>query len=181
MFLGGAWPALKRPWRKLVLVCYALRMADIKYQFYTGFPEDQVLQDIAFVSQSVFPGVTIEKAEQLNRDKLEGRKAIFIIVAKEDGKPVGFKQGYATRPGFFESESGGVVESARKRGIANEMIKLQHEWCVKNKFVFIDTSVSNDNQTMLILNLKHGFKVVGTTLHRNKIPLVLLQKQIAEM
>ena len=156
-------------------------MTDITYQFCTEFPEDSVFHDIAVVSRSVFPGTTIEEAEQLNKDKLGGRKRIFLIVAREGKNPVGFKQGYATRPGFFESESSGVIESARKRGIANEMMKLQHEWCVKNNFVFIDTSVSNDNQTMLILNLKHGFKVVGTYLHRNTIPIVLLQKQIAEM
>ena len=156
-------------------------MSDIQYRLITDATTDEIFHDVAVISGQVFPGTTIDKAIELNRNKLEGRKSILIIIAYEGKKPVGFKQGYETSPGYFESESGGVLESVRRHGIANEMMRQQHHWCLNNGFRFVETNVANDNQPMLILNLKHGFQVVGTYLDRGSIQKVLLQKQIAEL
>ena len=156
-------------------------MSEIEYQLYTGCPDDKVFRDVAFVSNEVFPGATGEGAEQFNRNKLEGKKNILTVIAYESGQPVGYKQGFESRPGYFDSDTGGVVESARRRGIAQQMMLLQHEWCLDQGFRFIDTSTGTDAQAMLILNLKNGFVVVGTYLDRGSNHRVLLQKQIAEM
>ena len=156
-------------------------MTHFNYQLFTGYPDEKIFQDVALISNEVFPETSVERALQFNRNKLKGKKNILIIIGHEGDRPVGYKQGFESRPGYFDSDTGGVIESARRRGIAHQMMVYQHEWCLDQGFKFIDTSTGTDNQAMLILNLKHGFVVVGTYLDRGKNHRVLLQKQIAEM
>ena len=158
-------------------------MTEIDYQLFTGYPDDKIFQEVAFISNEIFPGTTEERALQFNRTILKGKKNILTIIAYQGDQPVGYKQGFESRPGYFESDTGGVIESARRRGIAHQMLLYQQEWCVNNGFRFINTSTGtvSDNNAMLILNLKNGFTVVGTYLDRGSNHRVLLQKQIAEM
>jgi GNAT superfamily N-acetyltransferase len=99
-------------------------------------------------------------------------------MAFDDGTPVGFKMGFEERPTYFESWRGGVVETAQRKGIAEQLLRHQHAWCEQKGFRIITTICSNDNTEMLILNLRHGLRITGSFLDRRETVKVILQKHL---
>ena len=150
-------------------------MASIEYQSHLGMPSDETIGWIASISQEVF-GPGMDAAELLSR--LEGKQHIHACLAFENEEPVGYKLGYMARPHYFESWRGGVVPAARRRGIANELQRIQHAWCKDQGFRIITTTTEGHNAPMLMLNLQHGYKIVGTFFDRGQNLKVILQKQI---
>ena len=149
-------------------------MSEVEYELYEGQPVDAVLGWVAEASRKVFgPGDVAEY-----RRSLEGKRNILICLAVEQGVPVGFKIGFEERQYYFESWRGGVVETARGRGIAEQMLRLQHAWCEQQDFRIISTTCSNDNVPMITLNMRNGLLIVGTFFDRKKHPKVILQKHI---
>jgi predicted GNAT superfamily acetyltransferase len=111
-------------------------------------------------------------------EALAGRKNIYLQIARLDGAAVGFKLGYQERPKYFESWRGGVIATARGRGIARAMMQAQHEWCASEGFKIIQTVCQAENQAMISLNLSMGFMVVGSYLDRGEVLKVILQKKV---
>jgi ribosomal protein S18 acetylase RimI-like enzyme len=105
--------------------------------------------------------------------RVEEKRNPCVVLAREDGDPVGFKLGYERGREEFYSWLGGVLPRHRRRGVAAEMMKLQHEWCRKNGYRFVVTDTLNDNAAMLILNLRSGFRIVGTRLDERGLKVVL--------
>jgi predicted GNAT superfamily acetyltransferase len=150
-------------------------MASIEYRSHEGVPSDEAFDWIASISQEIFgPGMD---AAELRRG-LEGKQHILACLAFEDDEPVGYKLGYMERANYFESWRGGVVPAARRRGIANELQRIQHAWCKDQGFRIITTTTEGHNAPMLILNLQHDYKIVGTFFDRGQNLKVILQKQI---
>ena len=89
---------------------------------------------------------------------------------------MGFKIGFEQSPGVFESCRGGVIETARRQGIAMELMRVQHQWCAENGYKVIQTTTNGDNQSMLILNLRSGFEVVGSFLNARRRVKILQEK-----
>ena len=88
---------------------------------------------------------------------------ILCVLAYEGEKLIGFKLGYARDSEQFYSWLGGVLPEYHKLGVASELMRQQHDWCAKNQFKKISTKSSNQFSSMIRLNLKYGFKIVGTT------------------
>ena len=104
------------------------------------------------------------------------RSQVLICLAFMNGELVGYKVGMEDGDGHFESCRGGVADHARRIGIAQGLMRLQHEWCAEQGFRSIRTSTTNNNAPMLILNLRNGFEVVGTEITRNQQLKVLQEK-----
>ena len=150
-------------------------MSGIEYRVYEGMPDDAVLGWIVTMSVELFSfGGDVTEL----KSSLLGKEQIHTVVALDTGQPVGFKIGYKQRPHYFESWMGGVMPDARRRGIADELQHRQHAWCVEQGFRIVTTITSGDNAPMLILNLRHGYTVVGTFLDRGKHLKVILQKRL---
>lgn len=99
-----------------------------------------------------------------------------ILLALQDSKVVGFKIGYESKPRVFYSWSGAVSEDFQGRGIGKHLMKLQHEWCRAQGYEKIQTKTKNKWKSMLILNLKNGFKVEGTYLDEWNETKIVLEK-----
>ena len=86
---------------------------------------------------------------------------LLMLVAEVDGEPVGFKIGYQLRAGTFYSAKGGVVDAARRRGVArallHRMLRIVRKWGY-DRFVY-DT-FPNKHPGMTVLGLSEGFEVV---------------------
>ncbi len=150
-------------------------MSSVEYRSHEGMPTDDVIAELVAVSQAVFgPGMD---AAEFKRG-LQGKEHIYTLLAHLDGQVVGYKLGYMQRSYYFESWRGGVVESARRRGIATELQRRQHVWCKEQGFRILTTTTDGNNAPMLILNLQHGYAVVGSFLDRGKHLKVILQKRI---
>ncbi len=148
-------------------------MAGIEYRCFAGQPGAEVLDWLTDINQELFAfGETAEHLSALFRN----HQKVLICMAFESGRPVGFKVGFEDAPRSFESWRGGVVDTARRRGIAMELMRLQHSWCEENGFQVIKTTTNSSNVPMLILNLRNGFQIVGSFVNRRKLLKVLQEK-----
>ena len=148
-------------------------METIEYVCSQGEPEDHLLGWLAQLNQAIFK--MDESPDQL-ASYLETRSRVLICFALVDGEPIGFKAGTDEGGGLFESWRGGILNSYRRRGIATELIRLQHAWCLENGFSRIRTVTNQENTPMLILNLRSGFRIMGTFLNQQNRLKVLLEK-----
>ncbi len=89
-------------------------------------------------------------------------KKFHLATAFVEDQPVAFKLGYERDPREFYSWLGGVIPDFRGLGIAADLMKRQHEWCRKQGYQKVQTKTQNRFRDMLILNIKHGFNIIGT-------------------
>lgn len=92
------------------------------------------------------------------------RSKVSVIIALSEETIVGLKMGYAKGPTVFHSWIGAVDPNFRRRGIASQLMKLQHLWCRKNSFTAITTKVKSSNKAMIALNRSFGFSLISTQL-----------------
>ena len=153
-------------------------VSEVEYRIIEGLPDEEVLSWVVEVSDNAYSrdGRDGDIAEY--QRQLAGKRSVLTCIAFDEGSPVGFKIGYEERPHYFESWRGGVVETARRRGIAQQLIRHQHAWCEQQGFRFITTNCSNDNTGMLILNLRHGLRITGSFLDRKEHLKLIFQKHL---
>lgn len=84
--------------------------------------------------------------------------------------------GYQDRKTRFYSWLGGVYPEYRGQGIASELVVKQHAWCRSQGYSVVRTQTKNKWRNMLILNLRHGFDVVGTYTNEHREPKIILEK-----
>jgi GNAT superfamily N-acetyltransferase len=86
---------------------------------------------------------------------------LLMLVAEVGDEPVGFKVGYQLRAGTFYSAKGGVVDTARRKGIArallHRMLDIVREWGYDT---FVYDTFPNKHPGMTVLGLSEGFEVV---------------------
>jgi hypothetical protein len=150
-------------------------VSTVEYRIIEGLPDDEVLSWVVEVSDNAYSAVGSVGEYQR---QLTGKRSILTCIAFNEGAPVGFKIGYEERPHYFESWRGGVIETIRRRGIAQQLTRNQHAWCEQQGFRFITTICSNDNTAMLILNLRHGLRITGSFLDRKEHLKLIMQKHL---
>ena len=148
-------------------------MSAITYQRFEGFPDEDLLHSLADLNQAIFEFG--ESPAHLTH-ALQGQHKILLCMAYQGEKAIGFKLGFQERPHYFESWRGGVLPSYRNQGIAQELLRQQHQWCTEQGFRIVTTIAHNQNIPMLIVNLRNGFEIVGTSFDRRKVLKILLQK-----
>jgi predicted GNAT superfamily acetyltransferase len=102
----------------------------------------------------------------------------LLLVAVQDDCVVGYKIEYQDRKSRFYSWLGGVYPEYRSQGIASELMFKQHEWCKEQRYTVIRTQTKNKFRNMLILNLSHGFDIVGTYTDEKGEPKIILEKRL---
>ena len=158
-------------------------MTEIEYRAYEGPLSDEVLDDLAeLVSLTLHiprsPPVELSAFVTLLRTEIAGYRWVYLCAAYEGKQLVGYKLGRSSDPRTFESSLGGVRERVRRRGIASELARHQEAWCRTHGFRFLATEAHQDNKAMLILNLKLGFKIVGTTYCRREHLKIQFEKAL---
>lgn len=92
--------------------------------------------------------------------RLQGRQAL-VLVAHQEGQPVGFKIGYALQADLFYSWIGGVVPAWRGRGIAQALMDAQQRWADAQGFAAIEVKSSARFPAMLALLERNGYRRLG--------------------
>ncbi|HEU5140822.1 MAG TPA: GNAT family N-acetyltransferase [Bacillales bacterium] len=144
----------------------------MEYIHVPGMPTDGVLADIAGLYRTIF-----QTEEDLTKD-LETKRNLVTFAALANDQVVGFKMGYDRKEGHFYSWLGGVEKGFREQGIASELIRRQHSWCRQNGYRTIRTHTKNKWKDMLILNLRHGFDVIGTYTDDKGEPKIILERVV---
>lgn len=106
--------------------------------------------------------------------RLHRQRRLHLCLQQD--RVVGFKLGYTERPGVFYSWMGAVDQELEGRGIARQLMALQHGELRQRGFRAVRTHTSQRFTRMLILNLRAGFSIVGLK-HRQGEPLLLLEKR----
>ena len=84
---------------------------------------DELLETLRNLEQQIFSEpYTREKIARELRTKTD----VVSLVAYSQGKPCGFKVGYALDSETFFSWIGGVVDAARRQGVARALMQEQH-------------------------------------------------------
>lgn len=104
------------------------------------------------------------------------QKNVHLLIARIDGKPAGFKLGYARSASDFYSWLGGVVPEYRGFGIASTLMRKQHAWAKTQGFETVSTNTRNRFRDMLLLNIRCGFNVVGVKNSGSEIAIQLEKK-----
>ena len=110
--------------------------------------------------------------------KLKEASNFLLIIAKHEGNWVGFKFGFARAPDLFYSMLGGVTTPFRKKGLAQEMMNRQHEWCRKKGYKKVQTKTLNQWKSMLILNIRNGFDIVKVYQKEGQPLKIILEKDL---
>ena len=113
------------------------------------------------------------EASRLSRGT-EGRNNLLAHVAFAGETPVGFKLGYESAAKVFYSWLGGVLPDWRRQGVAQELLRIQHQSVQALGYKKITTKSRNQFPAMLILNIKNGFHIVGTEFRDEKKHLSIL-------
>lgn len=111
-------------------------------------------------------------------DRMKGKSNVLLTVATDNDRVVGYKIGYQENRSRFYSWMGAVHPEYRKQGIASHLMESQHTWCKEHGYKSIQTKTKNTWKNMLILNLKHGFDVIGTYTDSAGEPKIILEKRL---
>lgn len=135
-------------------------------------------EDVFVALESVVP-----IAEQIFQTRLphlieraRTKRRALLNLALDSEQVVGFKLGYERSEEVFYSWLGGVLPQARGHGVAWELMRRQHEQCGAAGYQEVLTETKNIYRSMLILNLKFGFDLIGTWTDHDGQPKLMLRK-----
>ena len=107
-------------------------------------------------------------------------KNSMILVAEEEGIPVGFKCGYESEElNTYYSWMGGVIPAYRNMQIAKTLL-LEMERRIKTMgYKFLSFKTLNEHKAMLIFAFKNGFEIVNVVESaKDSKPRIWLKKQL---
>lgn len=152
-------------------------MLSLEFQSYTQVDfESSWYAGLCSLHERIFQS---ESSDAIGEELL-ARPHFHIGVALSDDRVIGYKIGYQERVYRFYSWLGGVDADSRGRGIASQLMRLQHAWCREQGYRVVRTQTKNRWRDMLILNLRHGFDIVGTYTDECGEPKIILEKRVGE-
>jgi GNAT superfamily N-acetyltransferase len=90
-----------------------------------------------------------------------GRYNILALLARMDGRPVGFWIGFELKPGMFYQWLGGVLPDARRNGIARQLHEAQQAWARDHEYESIRCECMNHQREFIHFAVAVGYDIVG--------------------
>jgi predicted GNAT superfamily acetyltransferase len=148
----------------------------MRYIQYDTLPPEPLLGTLLDLLMGVFTNQT--RTEWLTDLTAKATYPSFqLLLTVDTERVVGCKIGYEHEPGTFYSWLGCVSLQHRGRGIAAELMRQQHEAARAAGYMWVRTHTYNHWRDMLILNLRHGFAIVGTQPGKRGL-MILLEKAL---
>lgn len=148
--------------------------SDITFECLTEMRDETHYDELTSLTQMFFE----RKPNREYFDRLHHVDKPLIIFAMFDDTLIGCKIGYKISSDSFYSWIGGVHPDFRRQGIAQYMMQLQSDWCIKNGFRIIRTKTLINNTAMYCLNFKNGFRVIGNEIAGKYGNSLLLSKSL---
>jgi len=145
----------------------------INYTAFNEIPNTEILDGIIKLHTRIF----CESDDLAGR--LREKPELRIDVALDEDKVIGYKIGYALNREQFYSWLGGVDAEYRNLGIASELMEQQHRFAKESGYKAIQTKTKNKWRSMLILNIKCGFDIIGTYTDSEGEPKIILEKSLS--
>lgn len=93
--------------------------------------------------------------------RFKGRYNPLTLLARVDGRPVGFWIGYELKPGMYYHWMGAVVPELRRAGIASQMQEAQQAWARDHEYEYIRCECLNHQREFIHFAIENGYDVVG--------------------
>ena len=135
-------------------------------------PDNMILEGIINLHNSIFGD------SDILMDQMESKPQLLIDIALDDTKVIAYKIGYALDSDKFYSWLGGVDANYRNYGVASKLMERQHHYLRRNGYKIVQTKTKNKWRSMLILNIKSGFDVIGTYNDDKGEPKIILEKKL---
>lgn len=97
---------------------------------------------------------------------IRGRVNPLILMARMDGRPVGFSVCYENKPGTFYCWLIGVLPDYRRSGIASQVMEAIAAWASENGYHTIRFECFNWQRPMLHVALSQNYAIVGMRFDR---------------
>ncbi len=101
------------------------------------------------------------ETEAYFRSRFQGKNNVLILVARLDGRPVGFCAGYEHSPSIHQSWLCGVLPDFRRAGIATQLIKAEHAWAADHGYTTCRFECQNSHRPMLHAAISQEYDMVG--------------------
>lgn len=153
------------------------------YQTYPGLPPEPLLDALLDLLTALFTNQSREEWRADLTAKAATYRPFQALLALDGNRVIGCKIGGErptdSPPGhLFYSWLGGVDPAYRGQGLAGELMRRQHNACREAGYNVVRTHTYNQWRDMLILNLRHGFQIVGTQPGKHGLT-ILLEKTLA--
>ncbi|QUW23623.1 GNAT family N-acetyltransferase [Sporosarcina sp. Marseille-Q4063] len=145
---------------------------DLVYANFNSIPDNKIMEGIIKLHYSIF-GDSDSLVNQM-----KSKPQMLIDVAMEGEKVIAYKIGYALDNAKFYSWLGGVDADYRNYGVASKLMDKQHQHLIMNGYKIVQTKTMNKWRSMLILNIKNGFDVIGTYNEDNGETKIILEKKL---
>jgi GNAT superfamily N-acetyltransferase len=147
------------------------RRVTIAYSLHQAPFDPSLLRELTQLARAVFNEPTLE---------LEWRLGVMpnatAVLARDDGRLVGFKLGYAMTESKYYSWLGGVHLAARGSGVARQLMRRQHRWLKEMGCSLVETTTDQGNAAMARVNLQEGFAVCGTRSMPGRTQVIYLKQ-----
>lgn len=145
---------------------------NLVYVNYNSIPDNRILEGIIKLHNSI-----LGDSDNLIK-QMKSKPKMLIDVAWDGEKVIAFKIGYALDNDKFYSWLGGVDANYRNYGVASKLMEKQHQHLKRNGYKIVQTKTMNKWRSMLILNIKNGFDVIGTYSDENGETKIILEKNL---
>jgi GNAT superfamily N-acetyltransferase len=137
-------------------------------------PED--LPEVVRLYNQIFrPGRDLE----FFRRRFLGRHNVLVMVARVEGRAVGFFLGFELKPDVFFTWFYGVLPDCRREGIASQLMEAVHDWARENGYEAIRFECHNQHRPMLHLGIAQEYDIVGLRWDPDRgANLLLFQKSL---
>lgn len=149
--------------------------SDFYFQTLYAWPGNATPRELLELHQLIFD--TPDVTEVALAERFQAQKNGLVLLAWQSQKLIGYKIGYERKAGHYYSWIGGVHPDWRQQGIAGQMMQMQHQWCQEQAYQAIRTHTKNKWREMIILNLRHGYDIIGTLTDEVGEPKLILEKK----
>ena len=151
------------------------KIADsLQVELIEGLPLMPRLSSLIDLHQRVFTGQSSD--ELLSEMTYQLSRRLTTVLAIDNDRVVGYKMGYERKPGQYYSWLGCVDSAYRGKGIASGLMQYQHDWSRSQGYATIRTQTYNQWRSMLLLNIRYGFDIIGTQQGTHGLLIVLEKK-----
>jgi GNAT superfamily N-acetyltransferase len=120
-----------------------------------------------------------ERDEAFFTRRLENRKNPLVMGARVENEAVGFFVGMERTPRVFFGWLVGVLPSARRMGVATQLINTAADWAQSRGYGAIRFECHNRQRAMLHFGIANGYDIVGIRWDSDRAEnLLILEKRL---
>jgi predicted GNAT superfamily acetyltransferase len=142
----------------------------ITYSLHEAPFDPALLREVARLARTVFDEARLDLEWRLS-----AMPNATAVLARADGRLVGFKLGYAMTESKYYSWLGGVDLSVRGSGVARQLMRHQHRWLEERGCALVETATDEGNVAMARVNLQEGFTVCGSRAEPGRLQVLYLK------